>query len=233
MKPLDIIHSSWLPVIEKEVHQEPLLSLSEKVLPNISFQPDAENIFKVFRMPLKDIKVVLIGQDPYSTPKDAIGLSFVNGTNKVPPSLRNIYKEILDSTGQEGNINGWEQQGIFLLNSALTVETGKPGSHLSYWKNFTENIIRFISYNNPCIWFLWGKMSQKFKSNITNPLLMKDYNEKLIKDLPINNKFNYILEAPHPAAEVYSGGTSGFFGCKHFTYTNLILDKLKKDRISW
>lgn len=232
MKPLDIIHNSWLPVIGKEVYQEPLLSLNEKVLPNISFQPSAENIFKVFRMPLKDVKVVLIGQDPYSVPGDAVGLSFINGTNKVPPSLRNIYKEILNSTGLQGNINNWEQQGVFLLNSALTVETGKPGSHLSYWRKFTENVIRYISYNNPCIWLLWGRAAQSFKSHITNPFILKGY-EKFIQDLPINDKFNYILEAPHPVAEVYSGGNSGFFGCNHFIYTNFILDKTRKNQINW
>ncbi len=233
MKPLDIIHNSWLPVIGEKVYQEPLLSLNEKILPNISFQPKAEDIFKVFRMPLKDIKVVLIGQDPYSTPGDAIGLSFVNGTNKVPASLRIIYKEINNSTGLQGDIKGWEQQGVFLLNSALTVETGKPASHLSYWEDFTKTIIRYISYNNPCIWFLWGKMSQKFKPDINKSFLVKGYNDRTIQDIPITDSYNYIFEAPHPASEAYSGGNSGFYGCNHFIYTNIILEKLRKTKIKW
>jgi uracil-DNA glycosylase len=231
MRPLDIIHDSWKPILNK-LYQEPISALNNNILPNISFQPKAENIFRVFKMPLKDIKIVLLGQDPYSTPGDAIGLSFVNGTTKTPASLRVIYKEILNSTGKEANIHTWEEQGVFLLNSALTVETGKPLSHINYWRDFTLNLIRFISYENPCIWFLWGKKAQEFEGDIYNSFNATPYAASNIKEIPISN-YNYILKAPHPASEAYSGGKSGFYGCNHFIYSNYILGKLRKSTINW
>ena len=131
MKPTDLIHSSWKPIFHK-LYESPLIDLNEAILPIISYQPAPMNIFRVLAMPVNEVKVVLLGQDPYPTPGDAIGLSFVNGTAKVPASLRIIYKEILDSTGKGTvDIHSWEKQGVFLLNTALTVETGKPGSHIN------------------------------------------------------------------------------------------------------
>lgn len=230
---LEGIHKSFLPVIYSGINQEPLKSLFESILPAISFQPREENIFKVFRMPIDRIKIVVIGQDPYSIPNKASGLCFLNETNKVSNSLKNIYREINSSTDMEGDIHCWEQQGIFLLNSALTVETGNPGSHISYWELFTSTIIRYISYKNPCIWFLWGKMAQKFEKDIYSPFIVKGYDNKLIQDIPISNQYNYILKAPYPVTESYSKGTSGFYGCNHFKYANVILEKLKETKIQW
>jgi len=232
MNPLDIIHSSFNPILEY-LYQEPLITLNNKILPEISFQPAPNDIFKVFRMPLKDIKVVLLGQDPYSTPGDAVGLSFVNGADKVPPSLRVIYREILNSTGKEGDIKSWEQQGVFLLNTSLTVETGKPLSHSPYWKPFIINVIKYISFHQPCIWFLWGKAAQSFQIYIYHPFDLSKYNNETIMEVPVTNDYNYIFRAPHPASEVYSGGSSGFYGCNHFIYSNIVLIKLRKTNINW
>lgn len=232
MNPLDIIHESWKPIIGS-IYQEPLTTLNQKILPEISYQPKAEDIFKVFRMPLKDIKVVILGKDPYPTPGNAVGLSFINGTSKVPASLRIIYKEILNSTGKEADIHTWEKQGVFLLNTALTVETGSPLSHVKYWKDFTNKVIRFISSQNPCLWFLWGKKAQEVEMEIYNPLITSLYNKETIENIPVTGNYNYIFRAPHPASEVYSGGNSGFYGCNHFINSNIVLKKLRKEQISW
>jgi len=234
MNPKEKIHQDWHPIVNL-LYQEPLKTLSEQVLPNISYQPRPENIFRVFEVPINSIKVVILGQDPYPTPGDAIGLSFINGTNKVPVSLRNIYKEIIDSTDIETvSPLTWQEQGVFLLNTALTVETGKAGSHLKYWEDFTKRVVSHISTLQPCIWLLWGKKAEKFIPYINmNPFHVNNYTKETIEQIPINPDWNYIFTSPHPAAEAYSGGTAGFFGCNHFYYTNRVLSQLSKSTIKW
>lgn len=227
------IHEDWLPIMNL-LHQEPLKTLSETILPNISYQPKADNIFKVFEVPINSIKVVILGQDPFPTPNDAIGLSFINGINKIPVSLKNIFKEIIDSEASKViNQYTWQEQGVFLLNTALTVETGKAGSHLKYWEDFTKRVINHISINQPCIWLLWGKKAEKFMPYIKDTFNASNYSKETIENIPVNSDWNYLLIAPHPAAEAYSGGTAGFFGCNHFYYTNKILSKLSKSIINW
>ena len=233
MRPTDVIHSSWKPILHK-LYESPLKDLNEFILPQISYQPAAMNIFRVLAMPVKDVRVVLLGQDCYPTPGDAVGLSFVNGTEKVPASLRIITKEILDSTGKGTvDIHSWENQGVFLLNTALTVETGKPGSHINYWRFFTETLLKFLSKENPVIWLLWGKVAQRYEMYIDKPFILKNYPDELLDEIPIKDDCNYILEAPHPAAETYSGGKAGFYGCNHFNMVNQILKTKGFSEIDW
>lgn len=247
MNILDTFHESWHPVVNL-LYQEPLSSLNKEILPNISSQPKKENIFRIFSVPITDIKVVILGQDPYPTPGDAIGRAFaVSEKTRIPVSLRNIEKEIYQTKGirvmNDDNdivdqswktLQHWEDQGVFLLNSALTVETGKAGSHLKYWKDFTKRVVSFLAFENPCIWMFWGKKAQQYRLCINNnPYYVNGYTEETIKDIPSNNDWNYILQAPHPAAEAYAGGKAGFFGCNHFLYTNTILEKTKNSKIIW
>lgn len=233
MSILDKMHKDWHPLMNL-LHQEPLLTLKNDILPNISYQPKQENIFNVFSVPISSIKVVILGQDPFPTHGDAVGLSFLNGNkNKIPVSLRNIYKEIVDSNNiTNPDIYEWQKQGVFLLNTALTVKTGNAGSHLEYWKDFTKKVINIISLQQPCIWLLWGKKAQDFRHHIVYNNLLVNHDDETINDIPISD-FNYILQAPHPAAEAYSGGKAGFFGCNHFKYTNIILKKKGINEIKW
>lgn len=226
------IHNDWNPII-RFAYQEPLRKLNYDILPNISFQPKRENIFKVFELKPKDINVVILGQDPYPIPGDAIGLAFVNGNNKIPRSLKIIYKELENESYENYDINKWFEQGVFLLNTALTVETGKAGSHLKYWDNFTKKVIEFISMENPTIWLLWGKHAQKYIKYIHNPIHMIGYDEDTINYVPIDKDKNYIFTSPHPAAELYSGGKAGFYGNNHFKYANKVLVKTKNKLINW
>lgn len=182
--------------------------------------PALDNIFKAFFYPKFDeIDVVIIGQDPYHAPKQATGLAFgvPNGIIK-PPSLRNIFKEVeVDCGGfmPDGlsELTGWQNQGVMLLNSVLTVEQGNPGSHSDIgWQSFTDAAISALSKRNDVVVFmLWGKYAQS--------------KEKLID---INK--HAILKAPHPSP--FSAHT-GFFGCRHFSKANDILSKYGKDRINW
>lgn len=261
MNPLEKIHKSWEPVLPI-LNQEPLLDFKQNILPNCSSQPLAEDIFNVFRMPVKEIKVVILGQDPYPTPGDAIGYSFATRQErKVPRSLKIIQKEIIEEftpirkmdqnplsikdsiapyqksisfeNPEWKTLSYWRQQGVFLLNTALTVETGKAGSHLSYWKYFIEKVINFISEESPCIWLLWGKKAQSYRNFVANKYYASGVAMEDIDSVPIVDDYNYILEAPHPAAELYSGGNAGFYGCNHFIKSNKILEKSNKEQIVW
>lgn len=238
LNPLNSINCSWNP-IKHLLYEDPnLVHLRDELLPNISYQPKRENIFRAFSMPLKNIKVVILGQDPYPTPGDAVGYAFAKPPlKKFPVSLRNIQKEVVDSgmINDSGEIDlyAWVDQGVLLLNTALTVETGKAGSHLKYWENFTNKVINYISSAQPCIWILWGAKAQSFAKSIRNPVMVRGYDKETIKNIPIQDGANYVLTAPHPAAEAYAGGKAGFFGCNHFYYTNEILKAQRLQPIIW
>ena len=241
--PKDVIHESWYPVVMSMLNSdEKLQQLNKEILTNISFQPSAENIFNVFSMPVNQVKVVILGQDPYPTPGDAIGYSFATISKRKMPAILKIIKaeiinELVDSeySNQEEwkTLKHWRDSGVFLLNTALTVETANAGSHLKYWLSFTRKVIMFLSKQNPCIWMLWGKKAQSFNSLITRPFHVRGYDDESINQLPINNDYNYILSAPHPAAELYSDGNTGFYGCNHFKFVNKILSMQNKEEIAW
>jgi len=244
----DIFHKSWYPILAT-LNQEPLLTLNTTVLSNCLYYPPKASIFRVFRMPLEEIKVVILGQDPYHGPGQANGLCFaVNENISFPPSLKVIYKELeqenlinqkLTHTLNEyapkwRTLKHWEEQGVFLLNTTLTVQSGMAGSHLHYWENFTKNVINFISMHHPCIWLLWGTKAHAFTANMPPKSIFNvdKYNSETIQQIPINGDYNYILKAAHPAAECYRNN-AGFYGCNHFLFANTVLSKLGKTKINW
>ncbi len=181
--------------------------------------PAPENIFNALKLtPFDEIKVVILGQDPYHGPRQAHGLSFsVLPGIAPPPSLQNIFKEIHDDLGlpipKQGHLDKWAKQGVLLLNTALSVEAGKPQSHANIgWHQFTDKIIEKINQEKEGVVFLlWGSPAQK-------------------KAALIDSQKHYILKAAHPSP---LSAHRGFFGCKHFSKTNEILKKLGKEPIDW
>lgn len=230
------VHESWIPLLHSLAYKEPLVNFLTS-LNEISYQPDYEKIFKVFEMPVKDIRLVILGQDPYPKPGDAIGTAFaVSEKSKMPEVLKNIRKEALQSKEWVAantdwqNLKHWTNQGVFLLNSALTVETGNAGSHLKYWKQFTETVVSYISAENPCVWMLWGKSAMSYSTKIKNPLIVEGYDKISIEDIPIDPTLNYIIPGEHPA--VMSMGKESFSN-NGFYYTNKILEKRSLKKIIW
>ncbi len=158
-------HESWDPIFNKYN-----FDLDKIYANNAEIYPKKENIYKIFEMNVKDIRVVLLGQDPYHGPGQAHGLSFsVPDGVKIPPSLKNIYKELLIEYPERkydfksGNLINWvNREKIFLLNSSLSVIRSKPGSMMKIWENFTNEVIKYISENNSkCVFLLLGNFAKK------------------------------------------------------------------------
>jgi uracil-DNA glycosylase len=181
--------------------------------------PAKENIFNALALtPLSEVKVVILGQDPYHGENQAHGLAFsVPDGVKVPPSLRNVYKEITTDLGinspESGNLEHWAEQGVFLLNTTLTVEAGSAGFHQGWgWETFTDEVIRVIAREQSHVVFLlWGKHAQE-------------------KAAVIDRSKHLILTAPHPSP---LSAHRGFFGCKHFSQANQYLAKHDHTPINW
>lgn len=179
--------------------------------------PAPIDVFNVFLYtPFDKIKVVIIGQDPYPTPGNAMGLAFsVRKDRPIPDSLVNIYSEIETELGcmrpSHGSLIKWAVQGVFLFNISLTIgiEKGKGQKHDIFWPQFTHNIIQIIAEKRKPIFLLWGRDAQKIKKMISS---------------------SYILEAAHPSP---MSADRGFFGCGHFKSVNTILSKQGKETIDW
>ncbi len=181
--------------------------------------PTPENVFTAFRLtPYADTKLVILGQDPYHGPNQAHGLSFsVEGEMKLPPSLRNIYKEMESDLGIQppatGNLTPWAEQGVFLLNTVLTVRDGQANSHKKKgWERFTDEVIRKLDEHPAGIVFLlWGKPAEK-------------------KTKLIDQDRHKVIISPHPSP---LSAHRGFFGSKPFSQVNEALKSLERNTIDW
>lgn len=219
----DLLEKSWKEVLSEEYEKTYFIELTQKVYDfyhkDIPMYPPSHSIFTAFSLcPFNKIKIVILGQDPYHGVGQAHGLCFsVQDGTKIPPSLQNIYKELLDNLGipihPSGNLERWANQGVLLLNATLTVEAGKPSSHHGIgWEQFTDAVIQKISDEKEHIVFLlWGKHAQDKGSRI-------DITKHLV------------LKAPHPSP---FSAHLGFFGCKHFSQTNEYLTRHKQRPIEW
>ncbi|BCX13928.1 MAG: uracil-DNA glycosylase 2 [Candidatus Dojkabacteria bacterium] len=216
------INDSWKNLLQEEFEKQYFKDLASFVREEYSkfrVYPPGSSIFNAFELcPFDKVKVVILGQDPYHGPNQAHGLAFsVTDGVKIPPSLQNIFKEINQEFGtpipKSGNLERWAKQGVFLLNSILTVRAGQPGSHKGKgWEIFTDKVIEILSENkNNLVFLLWGNFAQNKASLI-------DSNRHLI------------LKSPHPSP--YSANR-GFFGNKHFIKTNNYLIENNLEPIVW
>jgi uracil-DNA glycosylase len=219
------IEKSWKDTLSDHLDTENFKSLAEFVRDEYSkkqIYPKPENIFKALNLtPLEKVKVVILGQDPYPREGEADGLSFSVGKGyQIPVGLRNVFKEIEQEYGAKpialtesgGDLGCWARQGVLLLNSILTVESGRPGSHKNLgWENFTDEVIRRVSDRGNVVFMLWGaKAKQKVSL--------------------INSNKNLILEANHPSQP---SRYSIFAGNGHFIKANEWLRSKDLDEIVW
>lgn len=215
------ITKNWANLL-KEEFQKPyfkeLQAFLDKEYSTHTIYPAMENIFNALNaVKYEDVKVVIIGQDPYHEPGQAQGMAFsVPDGIEIPPSLVNIYKEIENDLGikceKSGNLMRWAKQGVLLLNTSLTVRRGQANSHRGHgWEIFTNEIIKLLSNRpDPMVFMLWGSNAQSFASEI--------------------GKQHLVLKAPHPSP---LSAYRGFFGCKHFSKANTFLVAHGKTPIDW
>ena len=216
------LNNDWDEILKDEFEKEYYQKLRKFLITEYKSEtiyPKMENIFSALKLTsYKDCKVLILGQDPYHGPNQAHGLAFsVNIGIKTPPSLQNMYKELRDELGlyvpNNGYLVPWAEQGILLLNTALTVRAGAANSHSKVgWEIFTDSIIKYLNdREDPVIFVLWGGNARKKKAFI-------------------NTDRHYILEAAHPSP---LSAHNGFFGCGHFKKINEILSNLGKKEINW
>lgn len=215
------MHESWRPFLENEFKQPYFRELSDFLREQYASKtifPPKNQVFSAFATDLNNVKVVIIGQDPYHEPGQAHGLAFsVRHGVATPPSLQNIYKEIRADIGtcaqQDGNLQAWAEQGVLLLNNTLTVEAHRAGSHRGHhWEEFTAHVIQMLSQERDhLVFLLWGRDARSKKTFI-------DTNKHLV------------LEAAHPSP---LSAYNGFFGCKHFSRCNQQLKKWGMKPIAW
>jgi uracil-DNA glycosylase len=197
---------------------KPIRYILNEISKGKKISPSHNNIFKAFEYcSFSSTKVVIFGQDPYFQKDVANGLAFSVEPNKpLPSSLKNIYKEIESDVGalsnNDGYLKSWADQGVLLLNSALTVEVGKPGSHSKIgWQDFIFEIVKIINKKQNVVFILWGNDAKKYIKYID-------------KDI------NLILSSSHPSP---LSSYRGFFGCKHFSKCNKYLESKNISKINW
>ncbi len=219
---MSAISNDWLDYLNDEFKKPYYNELYKKVNEEYSQQvvfPPAADIFNAYHLtPLSEVKVVIIGQDPYHNVNQAHGLCFsVKPEVDIPPSLVNIYKELHDDMGCKIPNNGylvkWAKQGVLMLNSVLTVRAHQANSHKGIgWEKFTDATIEALNkQDRPIVYLLWGKPAQD-------------------KAKCVNNPKHLLLKAPHPSP---LSSYRGFFGCKHFSKTNEFLVKNGLEPIDW
>lgn len=217
-----MIDNDWLPAMGAEFRKPYYKKLYEFVKQEYNTTqifPPSDDIFNAFHLtPLSEVKVVIIGQDPYHEPGQAHGLCFsVKPGVDIPPSLVNIYKELQDDLGcyipNNGYLVKWAKQGVLLLNTVLTVRAHRANSHHGQgWEEFTDAAIRALNtQDRPIVFILWGKPAQAKKSMLNNPS-------------------HLILEAPHPSP---LSAYRGFFGSRPFSRTNAFLREKGVEPIDW
>lgn len=217
------IENSWKAVLQDEFSQPYFSNIVQTLRQEKSHHeiiyPPGKLIFHAFdKTPFDKVKCVILGQDPYHGPGQAHGLCFsVNDGVKPPPSLINIFKELHEDTGlpipKSGNLEKWAENGVLLLNAILTVKAHQPASHSRIgWEQFTDTVIRKISDEKTGVVFLlWGSFARQKKTLI-------------------DTHKHFVLEAAHPSP---FSASNGFFGCRHFSKTNEILQRENKKPIDW
>jgi uracil-DNA glycosylase len=222
VKEMAILKNEWAPLLKEEFEKTYYRQLREKLKTEYQTKviyPDKHDIFNALHYTsYRDTKLVIIGQDPYHGPEQAHGLSFsVKPGVKIPPSLRNIYKELQADVGcsipNHGYLVDWAKQGVLMLNAVLTVQAGNANSHKGLgWELFTNRVIEILNQREtPVIFILWGNFAQQKQQLITG-------------------SHHFIIKSPHPSP---FSAHNGFFGSRPFSKANMYLREIGSNEIDW
>lgn len=217
------MHESWLDVLGDELEQPYMRELRGFLVSELQagrrFYPPADRVFNALALtPFDEVRVVLLGQDPYHGPGQAMGLCFsVPAGVPLPPSLRNIYDELVRDTGvprpSSGDLTPWAERGVLLLNAVLTVTPGRAASHAGKgWERFTDRVIRELSERRDgLVFLLWGRYAQQ-------------------KGAIVDRSRHHVLTSAHPSPLSAAGG---FLGCCHFSGANALLEAAGREPVDW
>lgn len=217
------VTNDWLPVVEEETrkpyYRELYKFVKQEYATHVVYPPSEELFTALHLTPLSEVKVVILGQDPYHEYNQAHGLSFSvpKSQKKIPPSLVNIYKELHEDLGcdipSHGFLEKWARQGVLMLNTVLTVREGEANSHKGHgWEQFTDALIQAVNkQDRPIVYLLWGSSAQSKMSMLNNPK-------------------HLVLKSVHPSP---LSAYRGFFGCKHFSQCNSFLKANGLEPIDW
>lgn len=220
---MSAISNDWLPALgaefKKPYYRELYFFVKKEYSERVIYPPSEEIFNAIHLTPLKSVRVVILGQDPYHNAHQAMGLSFSvkPELRELPPSLVNIFRELHDDLGcrmpDNGDLTPWAKQGVLLLNTVLTVRAHQAFSHKGHgWEEFTDAIIRAVNAENrPIVFLLWGTPAQQ-------------------KSLMLDNPKHLVLKAPHPSP---LSSYRGFFGCRHFSRCNAFLQEHGEKPIDW
>ncbi len=216
-----MFNNDWDIILKDEINKDyfkNIINTVDNLYKEKEIYPKKEDIFNAFKTPYKDIKVVILGQDPYHGEGEAHGYAFSCLKTPIPPSLKNIYKELYSDLGIEkdmtnGDLTPWAKEGVMLLNACLTVEKDKPNSHKNLgWNIFTDEVIKKLNEReDPLVFILWGNFAKE-------------------KEKYITNKNHLVISSAHPSP---FSARNGFFGSKPFSKTNNYLIKNNKKPINW
>ena len=216
-----MFNNDWDNILSDEINKDyfkSIINTVDNLYKEKEIYPKREDIFNAFKIPYNDVKVVILGQDPYHGEGEAHGYAFSCLKKPIPPSLKNIYKELYSDLGIEkdmtnGDLTPWANQGVMLLNAGLTVEKDKPNSHKDLgWNKFTDAVISKLNERkDPIVFILWGNFAREKAKLITNPQ-------------------HLVIESAHPSP---FSARNGFFGSKPFSKTNEFLKKNNKKEINW
>ena len=216
-----MFNNDWDNILSGEIKKDyftSIINTVDNLYKEKEIYPKKEDIFNAFKIPYSDVKVVILGQDPYHGEGEAHGYAFSCLKKPIPPSLKNIYKELYSDLGIEkdmtnGDLTPWANQGVMLLNAGLTVEKDKPNSHKDLgWNKFTDAVISKLNEReDPVVFILWGNFAREKAKLITNPQ-------------------HLVIESAHPSP---FSARNGFFGSKPFSKTNEFLKKNNKKEINW
>jgi uracil-DNA glycosylase len=217
------MHESWLEVLGDELEQPYMTELREFLVAEVAagrrFYPPADKVFNALALtPFDAVRVVILGQDPYHGAGQAMGLCFSVPTGvRPPPSLQNIHAELETDLGlarpSTGDLTLWAERGVLLLNAVLTVSPGRPASHAGKgWERFTDRAIRELSERQEGVVFLlWGRYAQQ-------------------KGAVVDTARHHVLTAAHPSPH---SASNGFFGCRHFSRTNALIEAAGREPVDW
>lgn len=212
--------------------------LFNQLLEDTSYFPRGDKIFEAFSFPIEDLKLVILGRWPLRGPQEDSGIAYTQKISKHNQDLEEHLYKVISNYDKENlhsntiDIKSWADKGILMLNTSLTVQTGREEIHRKYWYNFMGSLIKRLSIEKPTIWFVFGEDLYDYSKFIFNRVIASNYNDETIGNIPKSENINYVFYDKNPLMQL-NRVNKNFKNASHFSYSNEILLRLQKPTIKW